>query len=166
MVISGPLTTWVNKDLGQPSCPASPDLSVDPLAEVDDTGPDDKSPTLVTKAVLGGVEREDGDIVWVDGVTYEAASGVSVEADHEEESEVVGIPEGFEALCTNLVVCGGVHQNHDEEHEVTSDTTWLGIVNIQSLLLTDLCRNHLYQRLLWAWLCENLRVRSTLMKLT
>lgn len=141
------LTTRVNKNLGQPGRPASPNLSVYPLAEVDETGPDDISPTLVAKAVLSRIEWEDGDVVRIDRIAHEAASGVGVEANHEEEGEVVGIPESFEALGTDLVVCGRVHQNHDEEHEVTSDTTCLGIVDIQSLLLTDLCRNQIYQRL-------------------
>lgn len=64
---------------------------------------------------------------------------MSVEADHEEECEVVGIPESFEALGTNFVVCGGVHQDHDEEHEVASDTARLSVVNFESSLLSDLC---------------------------
>ena len=141
------LTTRVHKNLGQPGRPASPNLSVYPLTKVDDTGPDDESPTLVTKAVLGRIDWEDGDIVRIDRITHEAASGVSVKANHKEKGEVVGIPERFEALGTDLVVCGRVHQNHDEEHEVTSDTTCLGIVDIQSLLLTNLCKNQIYQRL-------------------
>ena len=132
MVIVKPrqLTTRVNKNLGQPGRPASPNLSVHSLAEVDETRPDDESPTLVTEAVLGRIEGEDGDIIWIDGITHEATSGVSIEANHEEEGEVVGIPERFETLGTDLVMCGRVHQNHDEKHEVASDTTWLGIVDI------------------------------------
>jgi len=63
---------------------------------------------------------------------------MGVETDHEEEGKVVGVPEGLEALRTNLLVGSGVHEDHDEEHEVTGETTRLGVVDLLSKLLTNL----------------------------
>ena len=65
---------------------------------------------------------------------------MGVETDHEEEREVVRVPEGLEALVTDLVVRGGVHEDHDEKHEVAADATRLGVVNVESDLRTNLCR--------------------------
>jgi hypothetical protein len=55
------------------------------------------------------IERERGDIIRVNRVTNEAACGVRVEPNHEEECQVMGVPECFEALVANLVVRGRVH---------------------------------------------------------
>ena len=89
--------------------------------------------------MLGRVEREDGGVVWIDGIADEAACGVRVERDEEEEGEVVGVPKGLEALVTNLVVSGGVDEEHDEEHEVAGDAASLGVVNVEGGLCANLC---------------------------
>ena len=88
--------------------------------------------------MLCRIERESWDVVGVNGIADEAASGMSVQANHEEERQMMGIPERFEALVTNLVVCGRVHEQHNKEHKMTSDSSGLGEVNIQSGLLADL----------------------------
>jgi hypothetical protein len=64
---------------------------------------------------------------------------VSVNADHEEEGQVVCVPEGFETLLADLVVCGCVHEHHDQEHEMASNSTRLSVVNLLGGLLADLC---------------------------
>lgn len=94
------------------------DLSPYALPKVDDTGPDGEPPTLVSETVFGGVEREGSNIVRAGAVANEATGGVRIQAQHEEERQVVGVPECFEALVADRVVCGGVHQHHDEEHKV------------------------------------------------
>ena len=131
------LTAGVDKDLGETGGTTGTDLTVHTLAKVDDTWPDGETPAEVSDAVLGRVEGEGRDEVWVDGVTNEAAGGVGVETDHEEEGEVVSVPERFEALVTDLLVCGRVHEHHDEQHEVAGDTTWLGVVNLLCALLAN-----------------------------
>ena len=65
---------------------------------------------------------------------------MGVETDHEEECEVVGIPEGLEALVADLVVCRGIHEDHDEKHEMTSDTARLVVMDLQGDFRPDLCR--------------------------
>lgn len=62
---------------------------------------------------------------------------MGVEAQHEEESEVVSVPEDLESLLANFGVGSGVHQDHDEQHKVTSDSTWLFIVDIEGGLLAN-----------------------------
>lgn len=60
------------------------------------------------------------------------------EANHEEESQVVSVPEYFEALLTDLVVCSCVHQEHNEKHEMACDATRLGIMDLLGGLLANL----------------------------
>lgn len=52
--------------------------------------------------MLGAVEREGGYVVGVGGITDETSSGMGVKTDHEEESEVVGVPERLKALLPNF----------------------------------------------------------------
>ena len=85
------------------------------------------------------VEREDRDVLGFRRVTNEASGGMGVETNHEKEREVVRVPEGLEALVTDLVVCRGIHEDHDEEHEVTGDASCLLVVNVQREARTDLC---------------------------
>jgi len=85
-----------------------------------------------------GVEREGLDVVGVGAVTHEAASRMRVKSNHEEEREVMCIPECLEALIANFPVCRRIHQHDDEKHEVASDASGLRIMDLQSVFLTDL----------------------------
>ena len=131
-------TAGVNKNLGQTSRTARSDFPVHALTEVDDTRPDSEPPALITETVLSGVEGEGRDVIWVGTVTDEATCRMGVQADHEEESQMVGVPKGLEALLADLVVRSAVHQDHDEEHEVARDTTSLGVVDVQCNFGTNL----------------------------
>lgn len=88
--------------------------------------------------MTGVVEGELGGKVGEGGVTDEAAHSVGVDAEHEEEREVVGVPEGLEALLTNFLSTGRVHEDHDQEHDVASETTGLPVVDIKGISRTDL----------------------------
>jgi hypothetical protein len=87
--------------------------------------------------VLRRVEGERSNQIGLSRVADEATSGMSVKTDHEEEGKVVGVPERLEALRADLLVGGGVHEDHDKEHEMTSETTRLGVVNLLGKLLTN-----------------------------
>ncbi len=132
-------TTGVHENLGEAGCTSSPNLPENPLTEIDDTRPDGEPPALISETVFCRIERETRDVVGISGVTDEASGGMTIKTDHEEERKVVSVPEGLKALVTNLVVCGGVHQDHDEQHEVAGDTTWLGVMDVQRSLGTNLC---------------------------
>ena len=115
-------------------------LAEDTLAKVDNAGPDDETPRLVSKTVLGRVVGEAVGVVGVDRVADEASSSVRVKTDEEEERKVMGVPEGLEALVTDLVVRRGIHEDHDEEHEVTANASCLRVVDVEREFGTDLCR--------------------------
>lgn len=51
----------------------------------------------------------------------------------------MSIPECFERLLSNPMVGSGVHQEHEQKHEVSSDTTSLGVMDLKRDL-----RSHLY----------------------
>ena len=61
-----------------------------------------------------------------------------IESDHEEECQMVCVPESLEALLANRMVRGAVHDDHDEEHKMAGDASCLGIVDFESRLLADL----------------------------
>lgn len=42
----------------------------------------------------------------------------------------MSVPESFKALSANLVMRSGVDENHDQEHEVSSDAARLRVVNV------------------------------------
>lgn len=129
----------MDKDLCEARGAPGANFSPDPLSKVDDTRPDGKTPALITQAVISVIEWEGRSIGGIGSVTDEAASSVGIKANHEEESQVVRIPERLETLVANFVMCRGVHKNHDEQHEVARDTTRLSIVDVQCTLWADLC---------------------------
>lgn len=63
---------------------------------------------------------------------------MGVNSNHEEKRKMVSVPKRLETLVADLVVRGGVHQHHDQEHEMTSDAPGLRVVDLQSNLLSDL----------------------------
>ena len=107
-------TGRVDEDLGELGRTARTDLPIDTLSEVDDTGPDGVTPRKIANANIRVVEWECVGKCGQCSTADEASSGVSVEADHEEECQVVGIPERLETLLANFCVASAVHQDHDE----------------------------------------------------
>lgn len=61
------------------------------------------------------------------------------ESEHEKECKMMSVPKHFETLFPDLMVGGRVHQEHDEEHKMTSDTAGLGIVYFLRSLLANFC---------------------------
>lgn len=102
-------TTGMDKNLGKFRCPSGSIFTVHPLSEVDDTGPNSEPPAHVSETMLCRIEGERPDIVWIDRVAHKATRGVSVKANHEEECEMMGIPERFKALGSDLMVGSGIH---------------------------------------------------------
>jgi len=130
--------TRMDEDLREPGGLPCPDFPPHSFTKVKDSGPDDKPPAEVSKTMLRRVEGEGRNIIGIDAVSDKTASGMRVKGDHEEKCEVVSIPKCLEALAADLVVSGGVHYEHYEQHEMASDATSLCVVNILGALLTDL----------------------------
>lgn len=63
---------------------------------------------------------------------------MGVKTDHEEEGKVMSVPKGFEALVADLLVSRGVHENHDQQHEVAGDASGLGVMDFLGSLLANL----------------------------
>ena len=103
----------MNENLGETSCTSSTNFTPDTFTKVDDARPDNESPTEVTKAMFGGIEWEGRDQVWLDRVSNETAGGMGEKTEHEEECQMVGVPEGLKAFLSNLCMSSGVHDHHD-----------------------------------------------------
>jgi hypothetical protein len=104
----------VNQNLGKLGCPSSPYFSVDSLTKVNEERPDGETVTFITKTVLSTIEWESVGVIWESTVTDEATGSMGEEAYHEEESEVVGIPEYLECLLANFMMGSRVNEEHDE----------------------------------------------------
>jgi hypothetical protein len=124
-------------DTGDAGLTAGADLTVETLHQVKATREKLPTPAFVTEAVAPEV----GTSKWRNGVrsvAHEATHGVRVQAQHERNEQVVGVPEGLERLLPNAVVRGRVHEKHAEEHNMASDSTRLSVVDFQSAHRTDL----------------------------
>jgi hypothetical protein len=71
-------------------------------------------------------------------ISYEAASRVCVHAEEKRNEEMVGVPEGFEGLLSDPVVSGRVHQKHEQKHHMSSNSTCLGVVDLECNLWSHL----------------------------
>lgn len=63
---------------------------------------------------------------------------MSVHGEEERNKEVVGVPKSLERLLSYLMVCGGVHEQHDQKHDVASNTACLSIMDLDSRDRSDL----------------------------
>jgi hypothetical protein len=63
---------------------------------------------------------------------------VGVHAKQERDEEVVSVPERLKRLLSNPVMRSGVDQKHAEQHDVPSNATSFGVVNLKRNLGTDL----------------------------
>ncbi len=133
-------TGGVNEDLGELGRTAGANLPPDTLEEVDDTGPDDVAPRKIAYANIRVVEGEGIGERWQRGTADEASGSVRVEADHKEERQVVSVPERLEALLANFCVGGTVHEDHDEQHDMASDTARLAVVDVEGIRRTEFCK--------------------------
>ena len=88
-----------------------PDLSVNSFCHVQNPNPERESPCLVTDAVIPELlafERT----VRKSVVANEAPSCVGVEAEHKNDKKMVSVPEGLEALFSDIRVRGREHEQH------------------------------------------------------
>ena len=53
---------------------------------------------------------------------------------------MMGVPERLETLVTYLVMSSGIHQKHDQKHEVPRDTPGLRVVDIERTFRSNLCK--------------------------
>lgn len=112
-------------------------FSVNTLTKVQDTYPQSESPALVSNTVipkvLSGEWRKS-----ISSITDEASDRMGVKTEHKDESQMMGVPESLEALLTNLLVGGCVHQEHAKKHYMSSNSTGLLVVNIKGVERTNL----------------------------
>lgn len=127
----------MSDNLGNLGLSGGTDFSVDALQEVENTDPEIEAPSLVSDAVLPKVLVVEGG-EGLGSITHEASDSVGVESQEKDEGEVVSIPEGLEALLANLVVRSRVHEKHAQQHDMASDSTRLGVVNLERSLGTEL----------------------------
>jgi hypothetical protein len=74
----------------------------------------------------------------VRGISHEASSGMGVESQHKRNKQVMRIPKSLVGLLANAMVGGGIHEHHAQKHDMSSDTTCLGKVDLNCSLRADL----------------------------
>lgn len=120
-----------------PRLSPGPNFPVKSLDQVQATADQLPAPPIIPNAVsppVGGIEGA----IRVHRVADEATGSMCVHGEHKGNEEMVGVPEGFERLLSDAGVSGGVHQQHAEEHDVSSDTAGLGVVDIKCAKGADL----------------------------
>jgi hypothetical protein len=131
------LTIWMTNDPDNLGLSSGSDFTINSLDKVKTTSPKLPSPSLVTNTMFPEV----GLVEWRErhgGVTHETTGGVSVEAEHKWNEEMVSVPKCLERLLADLSMSGRVHQDHAQEHNVSSNSTSLGIMNLNSGDRSDL----------------------------
>jgi hypothetical protein len=93
----------VPDDLSDLGLPPGAVLSPQSLSHVECTCPDRETPALVSDAMVPEHLTGEGRIC-IDRVAHEAPRGVGVQAKHEDNEEVVRVPECFERLMTDILV--------------------------------------------------------------
>lgn len=104
----------MNEDLRQSGSTPRPDLPPNALSEINDTRPNGETPTLITEAELCVIEGKRIDVRCICAIPDEATIGMGPESNEEEERQMMRVPERFETLLADLVMSGGVHENHAE----------------------------------------------------
>lgn len=155
--------TRVNEHLGKFRLFVSTILAIHPLSKVSDGRPNCEPPALIAKTMPCGIKWKRIGVVRLHRITDKAASRMCVKGKEEEKCQMVGVPEGFKALSADLVMCSCIHQQHHEQHKMSSDSTCLCVVNLQGSHSSNLCCNVKFGGQTRK-ICS--RVRSTLKKLT
>lgn len=63
---------------------------------------------------------------------------MGVHSEEEGNEQVMRVPESLEGLLTDLRMSSRIHQKHAEKHDVSCDTTYLGVMDLDGRLLSDL----------------------------
>jgi hypothetical protein len=64
---------------------------------------------------------------------------VGVHSQQKWNEQVVSVPKCFERLLANLGMGSCVHQHHAQQHNVTRDTTSLGVMDLDGSHGSNLC---------------------------
>ena len=112
--------------------------AVDALDQINASGDELPSPAVVADAVVPEVSSCEGGIGHC-GVADETAGGVRVHCQEEGDEKVVGVVEGFETLLTDLVVRGGEHEEHAQEHDVSGYSSGLRVMYLYRGHGPELC---------------------------
>jgi hypothetical protein len=129
----------MDENLGEASSPSCSVFTVHPLGEIKDARPDSEPPAHISKTEFGVVEWEHIGVSRGDRITDETASRMGIQTDEEEKCQMMGVPEGFEALLAHFVVCRGIDKDHDKKHEMSRECAGLRIVDVKGAFLTNLC---------------------------
>ena len=132
------LTVWVTDNLDNLRLPPAADLAVETITQVETASHKLPSPTLITNAVSPEVLF----VEWrerVYGVSDEAVGGVRVHTQQEGDEQMMGVPERLERLLSDPVVSGRIDEQHAEQHDVSSDTTGLSVMDFKRDFRSNLC---------------------------
>ena len=109
--------------------PPAPDLSVQPLSQIDATSPQLPSPTLVSDAVSPKLLSGKGRKRQL-RVADETTGSMGIHGQQKRNKQMMRVPERLERLLSDLGVRRGVHQQHAQQHDMTGDAPNLRIVNL------------------------------------
>jgi hypothetical protein len=71
-------------------------------------------------------------------ISDEAVRGVCVHSEEKRDKQVMCVPKRLKRLLADLVMSSGVYEQHAQQHNVSSNSTRLGVVNLERDLGSDL----------------------------
>ena len=120
---------WMTNDLVDLGLASSSDFTIDSFHQIDSTSKQFPSPAFVAYAVVPErLARERR--VRIFRIPYEATCSMRVHAQEERDEQMMRVPEGLEGLSSYSMMSRGIHQEHTQEHDVSSDASSLCIVNL------------------------------------
>lgn len=117
--------------------PASANLSIYPLKQIQPTADQLPSPALISETVIPEVfasKRRHR----LDCISNKASSSMAVHGQKKRHKQMMRVPECLVGLLTNLLMRCSVHQKHAEKHDMASYTASLCVVNLNSCLFAKL----------------------------
>jgi hypothetical protein len=121
----------MHDDFGNLSISSAVDDSPDPFQKVYATTPKSQSPSLIPNAMIPEIGAVKGTIRLC-GVADKASRRMSIQRQNKNEGEMMSIPKRFECLLSQWCMRCSVHQEHAEQHDMSGNSTCLGIMYLES----------------------------------
>jgi hypothetical protein len=149
------LTIWMTDDLDDFGFSSTSDLTPNSFTEIEPPSPEFPSPSLISNAVVPEILACEGG-EWQLCVSNETSRGVGVEAKQEWDEQMMGVPERFERLLTDLVMGSRVHEKHAEKHHMSCHATSLRVVDLNCAYGSDLRSLNIEKAGIVSWVVSSL----------
>jgi hypothetical protein len=127
--MEGSGTLRMHDDLGDLGISSTVDHSPQTFQKVKASAPESESPTFVTDAMIPK-KRPGKRAIGLGCISDKTSRSMRIKGEEEHKCEMMCIPEGFEGLLADWCMSSRVHEQHAQQHDVSSDPTGFRIMNL------------------------------------